>query len=84
MWLHSPGRVLGGLSCGCTDLPYGLELLVLTDTRDPVVVPQVLHVLKHELDASRNLALLDDLCNALEVGVNPVLEGGINKTRLVQ
>ncbi len=67
----------GGL-CGCTDLPYGLELFVLPEARDPVVSSQFLHVLKHELDASRDLAFLDDLCNTLEVGVDQGL-GGVTK-----
>ena len=51
----------------------GLETALLAAALDPVVGPEVLHILQHELDPGGNFALLDDLSHPDEVLINELL-----------
>lgn len=54
-------------------LVNGLEAALLAAPLDPVIGPEVLHVLQHESDPCRHLALLDNLGNPVEVLINTLL-----------
>ena len=57
-------------SCHLVD---SLETALLAAPLDPVIGPEVLHILQHESDSCRHLALLDNLGNPVEVLINALL-----------
>ena len=54
-------------------LVHGLELLVLPDSRDPTVLPQLQHILQHGPNSGRNFAFLDDVSDSLEISIHTTL-----------
>ena len=62
-------------------LVNSLETALLAAPLDPVIGSEVLHILQHESDPCRHLALLDNFGNPVEVLINALLweEGKQNK-----
>ena len=56
-----------------THLVDGLQAVVLPVPGNPAVMPQLLHILQHELYSGRNLSLSNDVLDSGEIVVNTEL-----------